>query len=173
MISIGMMSSVFAAVPDGVDQGSAWFQPSNLEVTDLNVGNPATNVIPAAARARISIRFNDLHRGADLADRVSAIVHRHAPEAKVTARVSGEAFLTEPGPLSDLVAAAIRAETGVEPVLSTSGGTSDARFLVALAPTVEFGLVNATMHKLDEAVAVDDLYALATAYARILEKASA
>ena len=143
-----------------LDEGSDWFQPSNLEVTDLDVGNPATNVIPARARARLSIRFNDLHTGAALAERVETIVKHHAPDAIVTPRISGEAFLTEPGPLSTLISAAIEAQTGRVPELSTTGGTSDARFLRALCPVVEFGLLNATMHKVDEAVAVDDLYAL-------------
>ena len=153
-----------------LDQGSDWFQPSNLEVTDVTVGNPATNVIPAQASARLSIRFNDHHRGADLAARVEAIVRRHAPGAQVTAKVSGEAFLTPPGALSALVSAAIEAETGRLPELSTTGGTSDARFLRALCPVVEFGLLNATMHKLDEAVAVADLHALTRIYAGVIAR---
>lgn len=156
-----------------LDEGNAWFQPSNLEVTDIEVGNPASNVIPARAQARINIRFNDLQTGRALIDRVTAVVASHAPVANVTARISGEAFLTEPGALSDLVAAAIRDETGIEPELSTSGGTSDARFLVKLCPVVEFGLVNATMHKLDEAVAVADLKTLTAIYARIIRRATA
>jgi succinyl-diaminopimelate desuccinylase len=153
-----------------LDEGSDWFQPSNLEVTDLDVGNPATNVIPARARARLSIRFNDLHTGAALAERVEIIVKRHAPDAIVTPRISGEAFLTEPGPLSTLISAAIEAETGRIPELSTTGGTSDARFLRALCPVVEFGLLNATMHKLDEAVAVADLETLTAIYAGVIRR---
>ncbi len=150
-----------------LDRGTAWFQPSNIEVIDLAVGNPATNVIPGAARARISIRFNDQHRGEALIERVRAVVAAHAPDADVTGRVYGEAFLTQPGPFSDLVSGAISARLGVMPELSTSGGTSDARFLSRLCPVVEFGLLNATMHKLDEAVAVADLHALADVYADI------
>ena len=150
-----------------LDQGTDWFQPSNLEITELEVGNPATNVIPARARARLSIRFNDQHHGDALAERVAAIVREHAPDAIVTPRVSGEAFLTPPGALSTLVSEAIAARTGVTPELSTTGGTSDARFLSALCPVVEFGLVNATMHKLDEAVAIEDLRVLADIYADI------
>lgn len=150
-----------------LDRGTAWFQPSNIEVIDLAVGNPATNVIPGAARARISIRFNDQHRGEALIERVRAVVAAHAPDADVTGRVYGEAFLTQPGPFSDLVSGAISARLGVTPELSTSGGTSDARFLSRLCPVVEFGLLNATMHKLDEAVAVADLHALADVYADI------
>ncbi|MBX9883045.1 MAG: succinyl-diaminopimelate desuccinylase [Sphingomonas sp.] len=150
-----------------LDEGTAWFQPSNLEITELEVGNPATNVIPARAKARLSIRFNDRHRGDALADRVAAIVREHAPEAVIIPRVSGEAFLTPPGALSTLVARAIEQRTGIAPELSTTGGTSDARFLSALCPVVEFGLVNATMHKLDEAVAIDDLRVLTDIYADI------
>ncbi|MFC3173233.1 succinyl-diaminopimelate desuccinylase [Novosphingobium bradum] len=154
-----------------LDGGTDWFQPSNLEITDIEVGNPATNVIPARAGARISIRFNDLHTGNALARRVAAIAHAHGGTARHV--VSGEAFLTPPGDFSALLVEAIRAETGVEPELSTTGGTSDARFLKAVCPVVEFGLCNATMHKRDEAVAVDDLEALARIYARVAQAALA
>lgn len=153
-----------------LDEGTDWFQPSSIEVTDLNVGNPATNVIPAMASARLSIRFNDLHRGAELGERIAGIVRRHAPEAVVRPVVSGEAFLTEPGELSTLVADSIEARLGLRPELSTSGGTSDARFLSKLCPVVEFGLLNATMHKGDEAVAVADLIALADVYRDIVRR---
>jgi len=153
-----------------LDQGTEWFQPSNIEITDITVGNPATNVIPAKASARISIRFNDLHTGQALVDRIRAVVDGEG--GTLRARISGEAFLTKPGPLSTLIGDAIRAETGVETELSTSGGTSDARFLCALCPVVEFGLLNATMHKLDEAVALSDLEQLTSIYGRILRSAS-
>ena len=156
-----------------LDRGTDWFQPSNIEVTDIAVGNPAHNVIPGRAEARLSIRFNDLHRGADLAARIEAVAKAHCPEATVEALISGEAFLTEPGMLSTLVSDAIEARTGARPALSTSGGTSDARFLSRVCPVVEFGLVNATMHKLDEAVAVDDLRALADIYANVVGQALA
>lgn len=148
-----------------LDEGTEWFQASNLEITDIAVGNPATNVIPASARARISIRFNDLHSGAALGERVAEIAARHGGTARPV--VSGEAFLTPPDGFADIVAAAIEAETGIRPELSTSGGTSDARFLKALCPVIEFGPPNATMHKRDEAVALDDLAALARIYRRI------
>lgn len=153
-----------------LDTGNAWFQPSNIEVTDITVGNPATNIIPAKASARLSIRFNDEQRGGALVERIEALVHRHDPAAIVTARISGEAFLTAPGAFSALIGAAIEAQTGFAPALSTTGGTSDARFLSALCPTVEFGLVNATMHKLDEAVALADLTALTAIYAEIIAR---
>jgi succinyl-diaminopimelate desuccinylase len=155
-----------------LDEGTDWFQPSNIELTDIEVGNPATNVIPARAQARLSIRFNDLHRGDDLAMRVAEIVKRHAPGAIVTPRVSGEAFITPPGDFSKLVSGAIAEVTGVTPELSTTGGTSDARFLSKVCPVVEFGLINATMHKLDEAVAIDDLHALTRIYGEVLRRVS-
>ena len=154
-----------------LDEGTDWFQPSNIEVTTVDVGNPATNVIPATATARLSIRFNDLHRGDALVERIRTLATTITPRATVTAKVSGEAFLTPPGALSTLVADAVRDVTGIDPELSTTGGTSDARFLSQLCPTVEFGLCNATMHKLDEAVALDDLTALTEIYARILSRA--
>ena len=154
-----------------LDEGTEWFQPSNIEVTDLEVGNPATNVIPARASARLSIRFNALHKGEELVARIRDVVDAHAPGAVVEARISGEAFLTLPGALSAMVAEAIQARTGIAPELSTSGGTSDARFLSRICPVVEFGLNNATMHKLDEAVAVPDLDVLADIYADVVRRA--
>jgi succinyl-diaminopimelate desuccinylase len=163
---VRIMSAIEAIV---LDEGTDWFQPSNIEFTDVMVGNPATNVIPARATARLSIRFNDLHRGATLADRIRAIVE--AKGGTLEAKISGEAFLTPPGDLSTLVSSAIEAETGLTPELSTSGGTSDARFLSALCPVVEFGLINATMHKLDEAVSVQDLESLTRIYQRIIDAA--
>lgn len=154
---------------DVLDEGTDWFQPSNIEITDLDVGNAAHNVIPGAATARISIRFNDRHSGAALIERITALAA--AEGGTVEARISGEPFLTEPGTLSGLVSAAIRDVTGVDAELSTTGGTSDARFLSRLCPVVEFGLSNATMHKLDEAVAVADLRDLARIYGLIVERA--
>lgn len=154
-----------------LDQGSEWFQPSNLEITDIHVGNGATNVIPAKATARINIRFNDLQSGDDLVDRVRKILALHAPDAMLTAKISGEAFITPPGAFSNMVTSAITDETGLLPELSTSGGTSDARFLSRICPVVEFGLCNATMHKLDEAVAIPDLHRLQRIYARIIRSA--
>lgn len=154
-----------------LDTGTKWFQPSNLEITDINVGNRAHNVIPAAGSARISIRFNDLHTGKSLSDRVCAIAQKHGGSARPV--ISGEPFLTEPGAFSKLVSAAVEAETGLLPELSTTGGTSDARFLRAVCPVIEFGLCNATMHKRDEAVAIPDLAVLARIYARIAASALA
>ena len=152
-----------------LDDGTDWFQPSNLEITDIEVGNPAHNVIPGEARARLSIRFNDLHSGASLSEKVTTICARH--QVDVQPVISGEPFLTPPGEFSGLIAAAVEAETGVVPEASTSGGTSDARFLRSVCPVIEFGLVNATMHKTDEAVAVADLAVLARIYARVARAA--
>jgi succinyl-diaminopimelate desuccinylase len=151
-----------------LDDGSDSFQPSNLEFTAIDTSSRATNVIPGAARAQLNIRFNNLQRGEDLVALVRRTVEMAAPGASVEARISGEAFLTPPGLLYDLVTEAIRAETGLEPALSTGGGTSDGRFLIALCPVVDFGLPNATMHKVDEAAAVEDIHALRRIYARIL-----
>ena len=132
---------------------------------------PRPTSSPARRRARLNIRFNDEQQGAALEAGIRGIVAEEAPDATVEAAISGEAFLTAPGALSTLVADAIRDVTGIEAALSTTGGTSDARFLSKLAPTVEFGLCNATMHKLDEAVAVADLHALADIYEAVLRRA--
>jgi succinyl-diaminopimelate desuccinylase len=156
-----------------LDQGTDWFQASNIEITNLEVGNPATNVIPPVASARLSIRFNALHKGAELAARIEALVRAEAPNADFVAKVSGEAFLTPPGDFSRLVSDAVEAVTGIKPELSTTGGTSDARFLSRLCPVVEFGLCNATMHKRDEAVALADVNALVAIYAAIIAGAGA
>ena len=152
-----------------LDEGTDWFQPSNLEITDVSVGNPAHNVIPDKAEARISIRFNDTHSSASLSERIGAIAQKYGGTAK--AIISGEPFLTPPGDFSAIIARAVEAETGITPEASTTGGTSDARFLRAVCPVIEFGLVNATMHKRDEAVAVQDLSTLARIYARIVTEA--
>jgi succinyl-diaminopimelate desuccinylase len=164
---IRMLSAIEAIE---LDQGNDWFQASNIEITNLDVGNPATNVIPPAASARLSIRFNDQQRGADLATMIEGIVRTEAPDAEFTAKISGEAFLTPPGELSAMVSAAVEGVTGVKPELSTTGGTSDARYLSKLCPVVEFGLINATMHKRDEAVALADVAALVRIYADVIAR---
>ena len=155
-----------------LDEGTDHFDPSTLAVVTFDTGNPATNVIPAACRATVNIRFNEAHTSASLSDWLRAEASRVESETGVTisaeVKVSGESFLTPPGPLSDLVANAVEAETGLRPALSTSGGTSDARFVKAHCPVVEFGLVGQTMHKVDEHVAVDHIRQLKTVYGRIL-----
>jgi succinyl-diaminopimelate desuccinylase len=163
---VAMLAELDALV---LDEGTEWFQPSNLEITEVEVGNPAHNVIPAKAKARISIRFNDRHSGASLEAQVAEIAERHGGRA--LAVISGEPFLTPPGEFSALIAAAVEAETGLVPEASTTGGTSDARFLKDLCPVIEFGLCNATMHKRDEAVALADLDALSRIYASIASAA--
>lgn len=154
-----------------LDEGTDWFQPSNLEITEIDVPNRAHNVIPATAKARISIRFNDRHSGASLSRQVMEIAEKHGGTARPV--ISGEPFLTEPGAFSGMIAAAVKAETGIDPEPSTTGGTSDARFLRAVCPVIEFGLCNATMHKRDEAVAIGDLDTLSRIYTRIAKAALA
>lgn len=155
-----------------LDAGSDHFDASTLAITTVDCGNPATNVIPARGMATVNIRFNDLHSGASLSD----WLRRHAREVEqetgvrieTRIQISGESFLTPPGELSDLVAAAVHAETGLVPVASTSGGTSDARFVRTHCPVVEFGLVGKTMHQVDERVAVTQIVQLKAIYGRIL-----
>ena len=156
-----------------LDNGTDVFDASNLEFTAVGTPTKATNIVPGAATAQLNIRFNNLHRGEALVDLVRRTVTEVAPDATVEARISGEAFLTPPGPLYALVTDAIREDTGVTPALSTSGGTSDGRFLIKLCPVVDFGLPNATMHKLDEAAAAEDIRGLARIYAGVLRRALA
>ena len=156
-----------------LDEGSSHFDPSTLAVTTFDTGNPATNVIPAVCRATVNIRFNDLH-GSDaltemLRDAAQKVSAETGVEITMTTRVSGESFLTPPGDFSALVADAVEQETGLRPVASTSGGTSDARFIQAHCPVVEFGLVGQTMHQVDERVDVDQIVALKRIYRRMLD----
>jgi succinyl-diaminopimelate desuccinylase len=155
-----------------LDEGTEHFDPSTLAVVTIDTGNPATNVIPAQCRATVNIRFNDAHDSASLIAWIQAEIGRVAAEFGVTGemqvKVSGESFLTPPGPLSDLVARAVEAETGVMPVLSTTGGTSDARFVKDHCPVVEFGLVGQTMHQVDERVEIDQIHQLKAIYTQIL-----
>ncbi|KUF10604.1 succinyl-diaminopimelate desuccinylase [Pseudoponticoccus marisrubri] len=155
-----------------LDRGTAHFDPSTLAVVTMDTGNAATNVIPAETRACLNIRFNDSHSGASLTDwlRSEAAANDAAfgTTTEVTVKISGESFLTPPGPLSDLVTQAVAAETGVTPELSTTGGTSDARFVKDHCPVVEFGLVGKTMHAVDERVEVAQIHQLKAIYGRIL-----
>ncbi len=157
-----------------LDDGYAEFQPSNLEVTWIDVPNTATNVIPGVARARLNIRFNPNHTGQSLADWFNIEASKAAEGFKgtvtVTPQISGEAFLTERGAFTDLVAAAVADVTGAPPELSTSGGTSDARFIRALCPVIEVGLVGKTMHQVDERAPVEEIRTLQRVYARILDR---
>jgi len=155
-----------------LDQGTDHFDASTLAVTTIDTGNPANNVIPAETRATVNIRYNDSHSSDSLTEWLRAEADKVAAEFGVEiamrTQVSGESFITPPGELSDLVAAAVQAETGVTPELSTSGGTSDARFVKNHCPVVEFGLVGKTMHQVDERVEVAQIEQLKSIYTRIL-----
>ena len=157
-----------------LDEGVPDFQPSNLEVTEIEVGNPVANLIPARAKARLNVRYNPAWTGETLAAHVQSVCDettRGFPgTVTVEWRSSGDAFHTKPGVFTDLVAAAVREATGRDPELSTSGGTSDARFIRALCPVVEFGLVGATMHKVDEQVPTSDLEMLTRVYTGIIRR---
>jgi succinyl-diaminopimelate desuccinylase len=151
-----------------LDAGNDWFQPSSLQFTSLDVGNTATNVIPAAARAMLNIRFNNQHSGASLSAWLRAALAQHADRFDLDIAISGEAFLTEPGEQVETLRRAIAEVAGVEPKLDTGGGTSDARFIARYCPVAEFGLVGASMHQADEYVPVAELRELARIYRGIL-----
>ena len=155
-----------------LDSGNADFEPTNLEVVSVDVGNPAFNVIPGEVRLKFNIRFNDLWTPDSLrrGDRAPRGGGRRGGRATLTFEpTNAVAFLTKPGPFTDLVAEAVTDVTGRKPSLSTGGGTSDARFIKNACPVVELGLVNATIHGVDERVALDDLEALSRIYERALE----
>lgn len=155
-----------------LDEGTAHFDASTLAITTIDCGNPATNVIPAKASATVNIRFNDSHSGASLSDwlrgHAAAVQAETGVQISLRITISGESFLTPPGDFSALVARAVQAETGRVPDYSTSGGTSDARFVKDHCPVVEFGLVGKTMHQVDERVEVAQIHALKAIYARVL-----
>lgn len=162
--------AVLNALGRPLDEGMDFFQPSNLEITSIDVGNPADNVIPARATAKVNIRFNPQHTIASLREWIETVCREHGGRHEVAFRITGEAFLTRPGPLSDLVAAAVKEVTGAEPELSTTGGTSDARFIKDFCPVVEFGTTGRTSHKVDENVAVEDIRRLSRIYRTILTR---
>ena len=152
-----------------LDQGTAHFQPSTVAITSIDVGNPATNVIPARATARLNVRFNDLHSG----DGVHAWLAARCAEAggarfDLQSVCSGEPFLCPPGPLSEVVSEAVSRVVGRTPELSTTGGTSDARFIKDVCPVCEFGMVGETAHKADENVALADIETLTRIYGEVL-----
>ncbi len=159
---------------DPLDKGTDHFQPSNLEFTSMDVGNPAWNVIPAQARARFNIRYNDCHTRESL----RALIEERVVKAsgnRIKAHIAWEpsnadVFLTQPGPFTDLVVAAIEEVTGRKPELNTGGGTSDARFIINYCPVLEFGLVGQTMHQIDERTPVSDLDKLTKIYRGVLER---
>jgi succinyl-diaminopimelate desuccinylase len=147
-----------------LDAGTAWFEPSSLQLTSLDVGNAATNIIPAAARGALNIRFNDRHTGASLSAWLRAVLAQHAERFDLDISISGESFITEPGGAVETLSRAVAAASGVAPKLDTGGGTSDARFIARYCPVAEFGLVGASMHQADERVPVAELRALAGIY---------
>ena len=156
-----------------LDAGTDHFDPSTLAIVTVDTGNPATNVIPAECRSTVNIRFNDTHSGASLTawleERAAAIADSFGVQIDLSVKISGESFITPPGALSDMVSKAVAAETGVNPELSTSGGTSDARFVKNHCPVVEFGLVGQSMHAVDENVEVAQIHQLKAIYTRILK----
>jgi succinyl-diaminopimelate desuccinylase len=164
-----LVAMLAAITNEPLDQGSEHFQPSTLALTSIDVGNPATNVIPAEGKARLNIRFNDLHRGADLEAWLRKKCESVGGPYELDVEISGESFLTPPGQLSDMLVRAIESVTGRTPELSTTGGTSDARFLKNACPVAEFGLVGQSMHKADERVRVADLESLTEIYLAVLQ----
>jgi succinyl-diaminopimelate desuccinylase len=153
-----------------LDNGSAHFPPSTLQVTGFDVGNTTSNVIPATARAMLNIRFNDHHTSERLIERLHAAFHAAGARHDMRTECSGESFLTEPGPFVEGLARAIERATGVTPVFDTGGGTSDARFIARYCPVAEFGAVGETPHQVDERAPVEELHRLAGAYRAILEE---
>jgi succinyl-diaminopimelate desuccinylase len=151
-----------------LDAGSEHFQPSALVITSVDVGNPASNLIPAAARADFNIRFNNRHTAGGLETAVRARLDATGGDYRLESHAGAEAFLTMPGPFTDLLEALIERELDIVPELSTSGGTSDARFIKDVCPVVDFGLVGATIHQVDECVPVADLEALTRVYQALL-----
>ena len=166
------LTTLLSRLPDQLDEGTGHFDPSTLQITTIDCGNPANNVIPARGSATVNIRFNDAHSGAAIADWLRAEAAKVEAETGVTLatriQISGESFLTPPGDFSALIARAVQAETGVTPEYSTTGGTSDARFVKDHCPVVEFGLVGKTMHQVDERVEVAQIHQLKSNYSRIL-----
>jgi succinyl-diaminopimelate desuccinylase len=163
-----LLRALAALTAAPVDAGTDWFEPSTLQVTSVDVGNTATNVIPASARAMLNIRFNDLHSGASLIGWLRATLAQYADRFELEPSISGESFVTKPGPLVEKLRQAIVDATGVEPKLDTGGGTSDARFIANYCPVAEFGLVGASMHKIDECVPVEELRGLARIYSGVI-----
>jgi succinyl-diaminopimelate desuccinylase len=154
-----------------LDAGTEWFEPSSLQLTSIDVGNPATNVIPAAARARLNIRFNDRHTGESLTRMLRAALEAEGARFDLDVSVSGEAFLTRSGAFVEALKRAVRRATGAEePALDTGGGTSDARFVARYCPVAELGAVGATMHQVDECTPVEELRGLAALYRAVLEE---
>ena len=153
-----------------LDNGNEFFDQSNLEVTNISTKNISGNVVPKEVMANFNIRFNDLHSSQSLIDLVKYVCDKSAGEYQLNYKVSGESFITEPGFLSQIVLDSVKAVTGLNPVLSTTGGTSDARFIKDFCPVIEFGLINKTAHQVDENIAISDIWNLEKIYYQILQK---
>lgn len=166
------LMSALEAVP--LDNGTEHFDQSTLAITTIDVGNPATNVIPETCHATVNIRFNDEHSGQSLTDwlqsHVDVVANNTKTHIRMNVKISGESFITPPGELSDLISKSVEAELGVKPELSTTGGTSDARFIKDVCPVTEFGLVGKTMHAVDERVEIEHIHQLKRIYSRILQQ---
>jgi succinyl-diaminopimelate desuccinylase len=163
-----LVRALAALIAAPLDAGSDLFEPSSLQITSIDIANPASNVIPGTARAMLNIRFNDRHTGTSLGAWLRAAIARHADRFDLDISVSGESFLTPAGPELEQLQRAVEAATGIAPQLDTGGGTSDARFITRLCPVAEFGLVGRSMHQVDESVALDDLRALSRIYAALI-----
>lgn len=163
-----LVPALAAMIATRLDEGTEWFEPSSLQVTSVDVGNPASNVIPGVATARLNIRFNDRHNAAGLTGWLKETLALYAPQGELDVRCSGEAFLTRPGAHTAALCQAIARTTGVTPEQNTGGGTSDARFIARYCPVAEFGLVGATMHQADERVPVAELRQLIDVYAAFI-----
>ena len=164
-----LISMLDKITTEPLDNGTDHFQASNLQLTTIDVGNSATNIIPGEARATFNIRFYDLHTSDTLIAWLKEKFNAVGGEYDVKFHVTGEAFLTPPGRLSDILSNAIEKETGIKPELSTTGGTSDARFIKDFCPIAEFGLISQTMHKVDERVQIEDIEKLTDIYDRVLD----
>ena len=163
-----LLAALHALTAQPLDEGSAHFEPSTVQVTGLRVDNTATNVIPAEASAFLNIRFNDHHSGAALKARIEAVLAEHAPRHTLRVEISGESFVTQPGPFVAALTRAVQAECGVAPRLDTGGGTSDARFIARFCPVAELGGIGQTLHQVDERVPVAELRALSALYRRVI-----
>lgn len=164
-----LLPALAAMAARKLDAGSAFFQPSSLQITSVDVGNPAGNVIPAQATARLNVRFNDLQSQAGITDFLTETLAAFAPNAELSVTCAGEAFITKPGPHTAALIQAIRMITMAEPEQNTGGGTSDARFISRYCPVAEFGLVGARMHQADEAVPVAELRNLKEIYQTLIQ----
>ena len=164
-----LVPALAAMAAHRLDAGTEWFEPSSLQITSVDVGNPANNVIPGEATAQLNIRFNDLHTEVSLTDWLTETLATFAPHADLQIRCSGESFLTRPGPATAKLVGAIERAASIIPKLDTGGGTSDARFISGYCPVAEFGLVGSTMHQADECVPVGELRKLSSVYKAVIE----